>query len=85
MICSSSKGSTLGCIMFSTDPKLIINDTHSRHQWIKTVTLQMQAKNATSPKVLKQYSEGWHRNLKYYTSKYLQSLKNLICDRYGAE
>ena len=72
MICSSSKGSTLGCIMFSTDPKLIINDTHSRYQWLKTEPLQlhMQAENATSPKVLKQYSEGQHRNLKSYTSKY---------------
>ena len=58
MICSSSKGSTLGCIMFSTDLKLIINDTHSRYRWLKIVTEQMQAKNATSPKVLKQYSEG---------------------------
>ena len=58
MICSSSKGSTLGCIMFSTDLKLIMNDTHSRYRWLKIVTEQMQAKNATSPKVLKQYSEG---------------------------
>ena len=58
MICSSSKGSTLGCIMFSTDLKLIINDTHSRYRWLKIVTEQIQAKNATSPKVLKQYSEG---------------------------
>ena len=70
MICSSSKGSTLGCIMFSTDLKLIINDTHSRYRWLKIVTEQMQAKNATSPKVLKQYSEGQHRHIKSYTSKY---------------